>query len=136
MRRLPRAAIVVALTAAGVAVLAQAAAADPTNAPRNQPLIAVCDGEQLLFSVNSSGQYTPGHDTASTRVFVPTAFDLTFTITPISGPTIVQTDTALKKGQPSDPVVCVLPGALNTFAVPDGTVTLSGSITGFFTPAY
>jgi len=40
-----------------------------------------------------------------------------------------------KAHRPSNAVTCALPAALNTFTSPDGTFTVSGTVTGFFTPA-
>jgi hypothetical protein len=68
-------------------------------------------------------------------VFIPTAFDLTFSFTPTGGPTQSETDTAAKAHQPRNAVICELPAELNTFTSPEGTATLSGTVTGFFTPA-
>jgi hypothetical protein len=72
----------------------------------------------------------------STAVFVPTAFNLTFSFTPTGGATESETDTSAKAHQPRNAVTCDLPAALNTFMSPDGTFTISGTVTGFFTPAH
>ena len=72
---------------------------------------------------------------ARTAVFIPTAFDLTFSFTPTGGTKQSETDTSAKAHQPSNAVTCELPAALNTFTSPEGTFTLSGFVTGFFTPA-
>jgi len=125
--------IVFALIALSAAVTAHTAAADPTNAKKNQVMVATCDGEQLVFSANTTGQYPPGHDTSSTRVFIPTSFNLTFVLTSPDGSTLVQHDTHAHMQQPSDPVVCVLSDTANTVLFPDGTtMTMSGTITGSF----
>jgi hypothetical protein len=125
----------VALFAIVLAVFAQAASADPVNAKKSSPFIANCGGPSLMVVVNGNGEFTPAHVIGSTAVFIPTAFDLTFSFTPIGGATESETDTSAKTHQPSNAVTCDLPAALNTFTSPEGTFTISGTVTGFFTPA-
>jgi hypothetical protein len=125
----------VALFAIVLAVFAQAASADPVNAKKSSPFIANCGGPNLMVVVNGNGEFTPAHVIGSTAVFIPTAFDLTFSFTPIGGATESETDTSAKTHQPSNAVTCDLPAALNTFTSPEGTFTISGTVTGFFTPA-
>ena len=127
--------IIVALVAVAVGVLAQTASADPTNAKKSQFFTAICGSQQLQVSVNGSGEFTPAHVLGSTAVFVPTAFNLTFSFTPTGGTTQSETDTAAKQNQAKGTVTCNLPAALNTFTSPEGTFTISGTVTGFFTPA-
>jgi hypothetical protein len=86
-------------------------------------------------SVNGQGEFTPAHVIGSTAVFVPTAFNLTFSFTPTGGTTQSETDTAAKQNQARGTVTCNIPAALNTFTSPEGTFTLSGTVAGFFTPA-
>ena len=127
---------IVALFAIVFAVFAQAAPADPLNA-RNAALItANCGATQLLVVVNGNGEFTPAHVIGSTAVFVPTAFNVTFSFTPTGGATETETDTSAKAHQPRNAVTCDLPAALNTFTSPEGTFTISGTVTGFFTPAH
>ena len=130
-----RRSIIVALAAVAVGVLAQTASADPTNAKKSQFFTAICGSQQLQVSVNGSGEFTPAHVLGSTAVFVPTAFNLTFSFTPTGGTTQSETDTAAKQNQAKGTVTCNIPAALNTFTSPEGTFTLSGTVTGFFTPA-
>jgi hypothetical protein len=85
--------------------------------------------------VNGNGEFQAAHVIGKTSVFIPTAFDLTFSFTPTGGTTESDTDTSAKAHQPSNAVTCELPAALNTFPSPEGTFTLSGTVTGFFTPA-
>jgi hypothetical protein len=125
----------VALFAIVLAVFAQAASADPVNAKKSSPFIANCGGPNLMVVVNGNGEFTPAHVIGSTAVFIPTAFDLTFSFTPIGGATESDTDTSAKAHQPRNAVTCDLPAALNTFTSPEGTFTISGTVTGFFTPA-
>lgn len=125
----------VALFAIVAAVLAQGASADPLNARTSSVFTARCGATQLTIVVNGNGAFTPAHVIGSTAVFIPTAFDLTFSFTPTGGSTQSETDTSAKAYQPSDAVTCQLPAELNTFTGPEGTFTLSGTVTGFFTPA-
>ena len=125
----------VALFAIILAVLAQAASADPVNAKKSDVFTAVCGGTQLMVSVNGNGEFTPAHVIGSTSMFIPSAFNLTFSFTPTGGTTESETDTAAKTHQPRNAVTCELPAELNTFTSPEGTFTLSGTVTGFFTPA-
>ena len=127
--------IIVALVALGVGVLAQTASADPTNARNSQVITAMCGSQQVQVSVNGQGEFTPGHVIGSTAIFVPTAFNLTFSFTPTGGTTQSETDTAAKRNQAKGTVTCDIPAALNTFTSPEGTFTLSGTVAGFFTPA-
>jgi hypothetical protein len=127
---------VIALFAIVLAVFAQAASADPLNAKKSQVLAANCGGPNLMVSINGSGAFTPGHVIGSTAVFIPTAFDLTFSFTPTGGSTETETDAAAKAKQPKNAVTCDIPAALNTFTSPEGTFTISGTVTGFFTPSH
>ena len=77
--------------------------------------------------------FTPAHVIGSTSIFVPTAFDLTFTFTP-SGGGDPEVDTQTSARQPANAVTCQLPGALNTVTSPEAPFTLDGTVTGFFTP--
>lgn len=124
----------IAIFAIVVAVLAQTASADPLNAKKSDVFTAICGGTQLTVSVNGNGEFTPAHVIGSTSMFIPSAFDLTFSFTPTGGVTESETDTSAKTHQPRNAVTCELPAELNTFTSPEGTFTLSGTVTGFFTP--
>jgi hypothetical protein len=127
--------ISLALVTAAVAVLAQTASADPTNAKNTQVITANCGAQQRQVSVNGNGEFTPAHVIGSTAVFVPTAFNLTFSFTPTGGTTQSETDTSAKQNQAKATVTCNIPANLNTFTSPEGTFTVAGTVTGFFTPA-
>ena len=127
--------IIVVLVAAAVAVLAQTASADPTNAKNSLVVTVSCGSQQLHVSVNGSGEFTPAHVIGSTAVFIPTALNLTFSFTPTGGSTESETDTSAKHNQAKGTVTCNIPEALNTFTNPEGTFSLSGTVSGFFTPA-
>ena len=117
------------------AFAAQVASADPSNAKNSQLVTAVCGGKQIQVVVNGNGVFTPAHVVGSTSVFVPTAFDLTFSFTPTGGTTESETDVAAKHTQQQGVVTCDIPEALNTFTTPDGTFSISGTVAGFFTPS-
>jgi hypothetical protein len=124
-----------ALLAILFGVLAQTASADPSNAKNAGFFTAVCGSTQLSVVVNGNGAFTPAHVVGSSSVFIPTAFDLTFSFTPAGGGAAeIETNTAAKGRLPSNAVTCQLPAALNTITFPDGTFTASGTVTGFFTP--
>jgi hypothetical protein len=61
--------------------------------------------------VNGNGEFTPAHVIGSTAVFIPTAFNLTFSFTPTGGTTQSETDTSAKAHQPSNAVSCDRPAA-------------------------
>ena len=118
-----------------LAASAQTAAADPTNAKNATLATGVCGSAEISVVVNGNGVFTPGHVVGSTAMLIPTAFDLTFTFTPAGGgDPEVDTETSAKSHTPTNAVTCELPAELNTFTSPDGTFTLSGTVTGFFTP--
>jgi len=127
---------VIGLFAIVLGVYAQTASADPVNAKNAGFFVADCGGTELQVVVNGNGVFTPAHVIGSTAMFVPTAFDLTFTFTPTGGGAPeVDTETSAKAHQPSNAVTCDLPAAENTFTSPEGTFTIAGTVTGFFTPA-
>jgi hypothetical protein len=130
-----RRATVIAFFAILLGVYSQSASADPSNAKNAGFFTAVCGSTQLQVVVNGNGVFTPAHVLGSTSVFIPTAFNLTFSFTPSGGGAPeVDTETSAKARQPQNAVTCQLPAALNTFTSPEGTFTLSGTVTGFFTP--
>jgi hypothetical protein len=123
------------LVAAGVlaaVAIAPTAGADPTNAKNAQQLQAVCGAETFTVVVNGNGEFTPAHLIGSTSVFVPTAFDVTFTFTPTGGSTETETDTSAKAAPIKDTITCTIP--FQSFPSPFGTFTIEGTVTGFLTP--
>jgi hypothetical protein len=127
--------MLVACVAVLAAVAVQVASADPTNAKNSTVITLVCGGQQVQVVTNGNGEFTPGHAVGSTTTFVPMSFDLTFSFTPTGGTTMSDTDTSAKHNQPAGAITCSIPLALNTFTTPDGTFSISGSVTGFTTPA-
>ena len=123
----------VACVAFAAAVMVPAAAADPSNAKNSTQIVAICGGSPINVVVNGNGEFSPAHDLGSTSVFIPTAFDLTFTFTPTVGSPMSETDTSAKAGPIKGTVTCAIPNQ-TLFSGPDGTATIEGSVTGFFTP--
>ena len=122
------------LVVLAVGMLAQAASADPGNAKNSLLITATCGGQQIQVVTNGNGEVTPAHVVGSTSVFVPTAFDTTFSFTPTGGTTESEHDTSAKHNQSKATASCSIPEALNTFTSPDGTFSISGMVWGFFTP--
>jgi hypothetical protein len=124
------------LLAAGTAAgaLALPATADPGHAKNAAHVQAICGTQTVNVVVNGNGKFTPAHVVGSTKMFIPTALSLTFTFTPTNG--TPQTDTQnLHKASPTHrgTVTCTIP--LQTLqSGPQGTATIQGSATGFFTP--
>jgi len=124
------------LLAAGAAAgaLALPAAADPGHAKNAGHIQAICGSQTVNVVVNGNGKFTPAHVVGSTKMFIPTALDLTFVFTPTNG--TPQTDTQnVHKASPMHrgTTTCTIP--MQTLeSGPDGTATIQGSVTGFFTP--
>jgi hypothetical protein len=129
-RRLITAAAGLALAAA---VMVPLAAADPTNAKNSAQISASCSGRPVMVVVNGNGVFSPAHVIGSTSVFIPTAFNLTFTFTPTGGSPMADTETASKAAPIAPTTTCTIP--LQTlFSGPEGILTIQGTVTGFFTP--
>jgi hypothetical protein len=112
------------------AIAAPVASADPS---KGGLINATCSGQSVTVAVNGNGEFTPAHNVANTSVFIPTAFDLTFTFTPTGGEPQPETDTSAKAAPIKNTVMCTIP--LQTlFAGPAGTQTIEGTVTGFWTP--
>ena len=124
--------VLVAAGALAAVAIAPTAGADPTNAKNAQLLQAVCGTETVNVVVNGNGEFTPAHLIGSTSVFIPTAFDVTFTFTPTGGATETETDTSAKAAPIRDTITCTIP--FQSFPSPFGTFTIAGTVTGFFTP--
>jgi hypothetical protein len=125
--------VVVACLTFAAAVIVPAAAADPINAKSSTQISASCSGQPVMVVVNGNGEFTPAHVIGSTSVFIPTAFDLTFTFTPTGGSPESMPDTSAKAGPFTNTVTCTIP--LQTlFSGPQGSATIEGTVTGFFTP--
>jgi hypothetical protein len=109
------------------------ATADPINAKNATQISAICGGQPVMVVVNGNGEFTPAHVVGNTSVFIPTAFNITFSFTPTGGTTMSETDTSAKAGPVKNTTTCTIP--LQTlFSGPEGTGTIQGTVTGFFTP--
>jgi hypothetical protein len=113
-------------------LLVPTAGADPVNAKNSLQLNAVCGAQTFQVVVNGNGEFTPAHDVNSTMVFIPTAFNITFSFTPTGGTTMSETDTSAKAAPIKNTITCTIP--LQSFPAPDGIFSISGTVTGFLTP--
>jgi hypothetical protein len=115
------------------AAIAPTAGADPVNAKNSLQLEAMCPGmDPLTVVVNGNGEFSPAHVLGSTSVFIPTAFDTTFTFTPDGGSPMSETDTSAKAAPIANTITCTIP--FQSFPAPGGTFSIEGSVTGFLTP--
>ena len=130
-RRLP---VLVSCVAFVAAAVTPVAGADPTKAKGATQIHATCGRQPVDVVVNGNGTFSPAHVLGSTSVFIPTAFNLTFTFTPSGGGTPdVQNETSSKAAPIKNTITCTIP--LQTlFSGPQGTATIQGTVTGFFTP--
>ena len=124
--------VLVAVGVLAAVLIAPTAGADPTNARNAQLLQAVCGTDTFNVVVNGNGEFTPAHVIGTTSVFIPTAFDVTFTFTPTGGSTMTETDTSAKAAPIKNTITCTIP--FQSFPSPVGTFTIEGSVTGFLTP--
>jgi hypothetical protein len=93
----------------------------------------MCGESSIMVVVNGNGEFTPALVLGSTSVFIPTAFDITFTFTPTGGSPMSETDTSSKAAPIAATTTCTIP--LQTiFSGPEGIATIEGTVTGFFTP--
>jgi hypothetical protein len=91
--------------------------------------------------VNGSGSWTPAHDLDSTTILVPLAFgELVFTVTDANGNVIEQDTTppstkgaGTSNGTRATKTSCMFSGSQTDPA--GNTFTITGSVTGFVTPA-
>ncbi|MFL5950053.1 MAG: hypothetical protein ACJ74M_00435 [Gaiellaceae bacterium] len=122
---------------AAIAILVPAVTiAAPVKAHNATFITAVCGGEEIsiVTNGNGNGEFTPAHVVGGTAVFIPTAFDLTFSFMPTGGGgPFVDTDTSAKAAPIANTVTCTIP-MQTLFSGPEGTATIEGSVTGFFTP--
>jgi hypothetical protein len=125
---------VIAVSAAFIAALVvPAATADPIRAKNAAQIHALCGGHPVDVVVNGNGEFTAAHVLGSTSVFIPTAFDITFTFTPTVGSPMSETDTSSKAAPIRETTTCTIP-LQTVFSGPEGSATIQGTVTGFFTP--
>ena len=70
---------------------------------------------------------------AARPVFIPTAFNTTFTFTPTGGSPMPETDTS-SKAAPDRTDDHLHDSASDALLGPEGMATIQGTVTGFFTP--
>jgi len=123
----------------GVSFVAFAAAfaspvqADPSSAGNSTSIQVLCGTETITTVYNGNGIFAPLHDLSSSSVFTPTALDVTVTFTPTEGPPSVDHAIVGKNGPAEDAVTCAIP--LQTlYYGPDGSRTIEGTLSGFWTP--
>jgi hypothetical protein len=140
-RLIPSLVFTFAATAA-VVLAANAAGAAPSGAKNAFFGQADCGAAgQFSFVVNSANgqgqgtenngtqaEFTPAHLLETHQVFHPTQFDLTFTFTPVSGPSQSFTDTSSRPHQTGD-TVCTITGSQTDPA--GNTFSLSGTVQGW-----
>lgn len=115
----------------GAVAVSAAGAGPPTTNKNALVLQADCGGTTYTAIVLGQGEFTPAHLVGATSVFIPLSFNITTTFTPSGGPTFTDTDTT-SKAAPLSGVTCTIP--FQSFSFPDGTFTIQGTVTGFFTP--
>jgi hypothetical protein len=119
---------------ATAAVFTVSGSADPGHAKNASHVQAMCGTQVVNVVVNGNGTFTPAHVVGSTKMFIPTALHLTFTFTPTNGTASSDTQN-VSKASPTHrgTVTCTIP--MQTLqSGPQGTATIQGSVTGFFTP--
>lgn len=121
--------------AAGMTVLGAGgiAAADP----KGELITVACDnGVTYEIAVAGNGQFTPGHDVASTSMLVPTAFgEITITATDPEGNVTTETIPPVSKGSSSKSRATTVSCTFHEEGSEDGfTFVVDGSVTGFITP--
>jgi hypothetical protein len=119
----------------GAAVLASPAGADPIHAKNAAQVHALCGTQTVYVVVNGNGTFTPAHVLgSSTSMFIPTAVHLTFSFTPAGGGgPFVDTTNATKAAPLRGTVTCTIP-LQTVFSGPQGSATIQGTVTGFYTP--
>ena len=125
--------VITTFVALATVTVAPFAAADPSNAKNSTVIHAVCGAQPVTVVINGNGIFSPAHVVDSTSVFIPTALDLTITFTPTGGSPMPDHSEVSKAAPIQNTTKCSIP--LQTlFSGPDGTATIEGNVTGFFTP--
>lgn len=134
-----------AVAGAAFTLTVAALTASPAQAdPKGQTFEVVCEnGKNYVVAVNGNGEFTPGHDTASTTVLVPTSFSgFTFVVTNENDEVLFieedpSTSSKGSSGKERATTTDCSFSVSETFVDPDlGTLTqtFSGDLTGFVTP--
>jgi hypothetical protein len=116
------------------AAFALPASSDPGHAKNASRVQAMCGTQTVNVVVIGNGKFTPAHVVNSTKMFIPTALNLTFTFTPKNGTPTTDTQN-VSKASPTHrgTTTCTIP-MQTLMSGPEGTATIQGSVTGFFTP--
>jgi hypothetical protein len=128
---LRRLCVVLTLGSLMMVALTQGAAADPIGAMNSFQFPATCDGQTVQLTVNGSGDFMPGLVVGSTTVLVVEAFDITFQFTPTGGEPMQRTAARSHPDVHGDLVTCSFDFSQT---LPEGTLRIFGTATGFFTP--
>jgi hypothetical protein len=125
---------VAACCALTTGVTTSEAGAASVNANNTLVISADCGGQMVsvVTIANGNGTFTPAHSLDNTSVFIPTAFNLTFTFTTTDGQTFTDTNMASKAAPIGNTITCTIPS--QSFEQPGGTATIEGTVSGFFTP--
>jgi hypothetical protein len=91
------------------AVLVPSAGADPIQAKNALQIQAMCGTQTFTVVTNGNGVFAPAHIAGSTSVFIPTAFNLTFTFTATGGTTTTNHNMAAKAAPLHHTMTCTIP---------------------------
>jgi hypothetical protein len=121
-------------TVALAAAFASPVGADPSNAANSMSMEIVCGAETITTVFNGNGIFAPLHDLNSSSVFTPVALDVTLTFTPTGGGQPSVDHAIVGKSAPAEgAVTCTIP-LQPLFSNPQGSTTIAGTLSGFWTP--
>lgn len=126
----------------GAAVLASPASADPTGSKNSFLINGTCGDRTIQVVVNSANgqgqgaqnnnanqaEFAPAHVVGTNEVFHPTVFDVTFTFTPVHGPSQSFTNTDSRPNQTGN-VTCQISGTKTD--AQGNTFSIAGTVTGW-----
>lgn len=125
---------------AGSALVVALGPAGPAMAdPKGEIITVDCGDTTYTITANGNGDFTPGHDTASTAMLIPVSFgDFTGTITDEQGNVLESfVEPGRAKGPANNAEFDCTFSITETFEHPElGTLTFTGSgtVQGFVTP--
>ena len=126
----------IAVFAIVCAVLAQTAAADPLNAKNPGVFTARCGTTELVRGGRRQRRVHAGARDRQHLGLGPDGVRPHILVHADRRADGVGDADSAKAHQPKNAVTCELPAELNTVTSPEGTFTVSGFVTGFFTPAH
>jgi hypothetical protein len=133
-----RVCLLVSLVIVLAGVVAEAALADPGNAPNSVPITITC-GDTIYHAVaNGNGNWTPAHDLNSNSVLIPIAFGVERDVfTDPSGNQTVSFSPPRAKGSANPQGAPLINCSYHLgLSFPDGSSFVAdGTVTGFVTPA-